>query len=166
MADTTTKTVRVRDIMTTDVITLVATTSLSDAARSLSFHKVTGAPVMEHGRVVGVISNTNLVDPRYRNGAEQGVNVAQVMTPAVYAVGPGDPVMLAVRLMAREGVHRAIVVDDHKKLVGIVSAMDVLRALVDGQRVQDDLPERGGPEHAEAAVAFVDLRSIEFPTEG
>jgi CBS domain-containing protein len=83
----------------------------------------------------------------------------------VRAVRPGDPAMMAVRLMVNEDVHRAVVVDDRGKLAGIVSSLDVLRALARGERVQehdatfDDRQER----HADPATVteYVDLTVFE-----
>ncbi len=160
------KTLRIRDIMTTDVITLAARTSVEDAARSLTFHHVSGAPVIEGGRIVGVVSKSDLVDPRHRASTTVSPTVRDVMTKVVLAVRPGDPAMLSVRLMVSESVHRAIVVDDHGKLAGIVSPMDVMRALARGDRIQqndaafDERQER----HADPASAteFVDLRVFEL----
>ena len=159
------KTLRIRDIMTTDVITLVAQTSVEDAARSLTFHHVSGVPVLEHGRIIGVVSKSDLVDPRYRSSAAVKATVRDAMTRVVRAVRPGDTAMLAVRLMVRENIHRAVVVDDAGKLVGIVSPMDVLRALARGDDVQgDDGAFQDRHElHADPAVAteFVDLTTFE-----
>jgi CBS domain-containing protein len=160
------KTLRIRDIMTSDVITLVAQTTVDDAARSLTFHQVSGAPVLEHGRIVGVVSKSDLVDPRYRSSPTEKPTVRDAMTRAVRAVRPGDPAMFAVRLMADENVHRAVVVDDQGQLAGIVSAMDVLRALARGDDVQGhdpvylDRQER----HADPEIAteYVDLTRLEI----
>jgi CBS-domain-containing membrane protein len=160
------KTLRVRDIMTPDVITLVAGTTVDDAARSLTFHQVSGAPVLDHGRIVGVVSKSDLVDPRYRSGTDRDMTVRDAMTKAVRAVRPRDPAMTAVRLMVNEGVHRAVVIDEQGKLAGIVSAMDVLRALARGERVQENdaaylyQQER----HADPAIVtdFVDLTTFEL----
>ena len=161
------KTSRVRDIMTVDVITLSAGTSVEDAARSLTFHHVSGAPVIEGGRIVGVVSKSDLVDPRHRPPA----SVHDAMTPMVHAVRPGDPTMTAVRLMVRENVHRAVVVDERGKLAGMVSAMDVVRALARGDRVQEDdvAYQEGRERHAspeserppEITTEYVDLTSFE-----
>jgi CBS domain-containing protein len=158
------KTLRVRDIMTTDVFTLVASTSIEDAARSLTYHQVSGAPVLDHGRIVGVVSKSDLVDPRHRAGVEKPT-VRDAMTKVVRAVRPGDPVMTAVRLMASEGLHRAVVVNEQGKLVGIVSPMDVMRALARGDRVQDHdaAYEATRERHAEPAgvTEYVDLTVYE-----
>lgn len=156
------KTLRVRDIMTTDVITLAASTTVDDAARSLTFHQVGGAPVLDHGRIVGVVSKSDLVDPRHRATGAAKATVRDAMTKVVRAVRPGDPAMMAVRLMVNEGVHRAVVVDDRGKLVGIISPMDVLRALARGEPLQADDPafQDRGERHAEPAqLTVVELRS-------
>jgi CBS-domain-containing membrane protein len=160
------KTLRVRDIMTAEVITLAATTSVDDAARSLTFHQVSGAPVLEHGRIVGVVSKSDLVDPRYRSSPSGKLTVRDAMTRAVHAVRPGDPAMLAVRLMVQENVHRMVVVDDQGKLAGIVSAMDVLHALDRGDRVQKNDPvfDERQERHADPAIAteYIDLTVFEL----
>jgi chloride channel protein, CIC family len=164
---TSSKTSRVRDIMTTEVITLSASTSVTDAARSLTFHHVSGVPVIDGGRIVGVVSKSDLVDPRHRPPA----TVRDAMSPVVYAVRPGDPTMMAVRLMVRENVHRAVVVDERGKLAGMVSAMDVIRALARGDHVQDDDAafQESKERHAateserqpEIVAEYVDLTSFE-----
>jgi CBS-domain-containing membrane protein len=160
------KTMRVRDIMTTEVVTLVASTSLDDAARSLTYHQVTGAPVLEHGRIVGVVSKSDLVDPRHRSSGDAKPTVRDAMTRIVHAVRPGDPAMAAVRLMVDQSVHRAVVVDDKGKLAGIVSPMDILRALARGDAVQENDPAflDRQDRHADPAIVteWVDLTSLDL----
>jgi CBS domain-containing protein len=77
-----------------------------------------------------------------------------------------------VRLMASEDVHRAVVVDEHGKLAGIVSTMDVLRALARGEDLQgDDSAFLDRHEHhadPESVCELVDLTrlDIEARSEG
>ena len=61
------------------------------------------------------------------------VTVKDVMTRVVYAVRADDSVLNAVKLMISEDIHRAIVVTDEGSVVGIVTPMDVLRALATEQ---------------------------------
>jgi predicted transcriptional regulator len=163
MSEGATKTVRVRDIMSAEVFTLAARTSVDDAARSLSYHKVSGAPVVDRGRIVGVVSNTDLVHPRYRSTPDKPVTVAEAMTKIVYAVRPGDAVMAAARLMVKENVHRAVVVNDKGKLAGMVTPMDILKAIVLGLQI-DDLPPESHSAPA-VAVEYVDLRVVDAINE-
>jgi CBS domain-containing protein len=58
--------------------------------------------------------------------------VAEVMTRAVVSLSSDVDVAEAARVMMERGIHRLIVADDHR-LVGIVSTMDVLRAVADGR---------------------------------
>ena len=164
MSEAPTKTVRVRDIMSAEVFTLSGRTSVDDAARSLSFHHISGAPVVDHGRIVGVVSNTDLVHPRYRSTPEKQVTVSEAMTRIVYAVRPGDAAMAAARLMVKENVHRAVVVDDHGKLVGMVTPMDIMKAMVLGLQI-DDLPPESQHSAPAIAMEYVDLRVLDAINE-
>jgi CBS-domain-containing membrane protein len=55
--------------------------------------------------------------------------VRDIMTPVVFSVAPDCPVQRVVRDMLALRVHRLFVVDSSGVLVGVVSAMDVLRHL-------------------------------------
>lgn len=52
----------VRDIMTTEVVTLDPDMTLREAAATLADHHVSGAPVIANGRVVGVLSASDILD--------------------------------------------------------------------------------------------------------
>jgi CBS domain-containing protein len=152
--------------MTTDIVTLQASDTIADAARELIARRIGGAPVLDGNRIVGVVSKSDLVDPRYwlDDGSQPTVDMA--MTRLIYAVRPGDPVMSAVRLMVGERIHRAVVVADGGKLAGILTPMDVMRALARGDCVQEGdfaLDSEHGP-HSDPAVAvgYVDLRTLEI----
>ena len=56
-------------------------------------------------------------------------SVGDIMVPYLLAVPSQAPISLAAALMAYEGVHRLLVLDDSNNMVGIVSALDVLRWL-------------------------------------
>jgi CBS domain-containing protein len=55
--------------------------------------------------------------------------VWQIMTPAVFSVPPDAPALTVVREMVQRKVHRLFVVDADGTLVGVISALDVLRNL-------------------------------------
>lgn len=158
-------TLRVRDIMTDDVYALRSGTSIDEAARALLTRRIGGAPVLDGNRIVGIVSTTDLVRPGLSR-AEGDAVVDSVMTRAIYAVLPGDPVMTAVRLMVQEGIHRVVVVTRDGTLAGMITAMDVLRALAEGQNVQegDYAFDERREVHSEpgVAVSYVDLRTFEI----
>jgi CBS-domain-containing membrane protein len=139
-------TLRVRDVMTQAILLLRAETSVDEAWEQLHEAGVSGAPVLDaRGRLVGVLSNHDLADPRWRrSGATSRVD--DVMTRIVYAVRAGDPVFAAVRMMAEEDIHRVIVVNEDGSLAGIVVAMDILRVLA---------------RNAGARIEYFDLRTLQ-----
>jgi CBS-domain-containing membrane protein len=49
-----------RDLMTRDVVTVLPDTSIHEVARQLLDHRIGGVPVIEHGRIVGVITESDL----------------------------------------------------------------------------------------------------------
>lgn len=119
--------VRVADVMTKALVVLDVRMTLAVAAGILAERRISGAPVVSpKGRPLGVVTRADLLDPRHQ-GPETTVETA--MTRVLYAVKEGDPVMVAVRLMVTENIHRVVVVDDAGHLVGIVTSMDIVRAV-------------------------------------
>jgi CBS domain-containing protein len=116
---------RVQDIMSRDVVVLRHDQSPLEAADVLSQRGIGGAPVFCGDRLVGVVSKSDLVDPRHGGEAR----LEHFMTKTVFAVRPTDPAMLAVQLMLDEGVHRVLVVDESKRLIGVITPIDVCKAV-------------------------------------
>jgi CBS-domain-containing membrane protein len=124
---------KISDIMTRDVFTLGASTRADKAAWELTVRGFTGAPVRDaRGRLVGVLSRSDLVDPERNQGLLEDRQVQDVMTPAIFTLRPSEPVIRAIRLMIREGIRRVVVTDAAGELCGIVTSSDVLRQLAWG----------------------------------
>ena len=122
---------RVRDIMTRHVVTLAADRSIESAAWRFATDGVSGAPVRDRaGNIVGMLSKTDLVDPVIHG--ELAKTIDEAMTPAVWAVGPDARAMEAVQLMIDKDIHRVLVLGGPGKIEGIVSTMDVMRAVARG----------------------------------
>jgi len=143
---------KVGDVMTTQVFAVATDTSLETAARLLTQHHIGGAPVIdEAGHPLGVVSQSDLVDPDRGHTGKVGrpryfcINdervasvtaehstlagiVADVMSPFVVGVGPETPLDEAARMMLADNVHRLLVVRGGR-LVGVLSTMDVLKAM-------------------------------------
>jgi CBS-domain-containing membrane protein len=144
---------KLRDIMTRDVFTLPESCSLGEAAWALMHRGVSGAPVRDDGgRLVGVVSKSDLADPDRGPADQEGKVVGDVMTPALLALDPEDPAVEAVHLMVEHGVHRVVVVDSAGGLIGIVTPMDFLRRLLtDGHLdagVDHELSPQDSPHNA------------------
>jgi len=141
---------RVRDVMTREVFSLSTDQPIDRAIWSFSQNEISGAPVRDpDGKLVGVLSKSDLVDPM-RAEVNATSTVADAMTPAVWAVHPDDPVMVAVDLMVAKGIHRVLVVRGPGQLEGIVTSMSVMRALSDGRLLPPDTDRAAGPHDAAA----------------
>jgi len=114
---------RVSDVMTAIVGVIDDSSTVKEAAETLADLGVTGAPVVKDERVVGVVSHTDLLI------AADDAPVTDVMTETVYAVRPGDSVLLAARLMVEQRIHRVIVVNEAGDMHGVLSSIDALAAL-------------------------------------
>lgn len=131
--------IKISDVMTRDVFTLGASTPAETAAWELSVRGFTGAPVHDaRGRLVGVLSRSDLTDPERIQGGLETKEVQDVMTPAIFSLEPSEPISRAIRLMVREGIRRILVME-RGVLVGIVTSSDILRHLAWGA-VESDLP--------------------------
>lgn len=144
----------VADVMSEDVYAVKAETALSTVAHVLAEQRISGLPVIDDdGRPIGMISKTDLLDPDrprtgrvgrtvfyrvaegtieelYDDGRVSDGIVAHLMSPFVLSVNPDTPLYDAIHLMVLEDVHRLVVCGDDRRLIGLVTAMDVLRALV------------------------------------
>lgn len=135
---------KLREIMTRDVLTIAPDLSIREAAEIFSSERLGGAPVVRLGRIVGMLSASDLLDfiaslpdepGEAHGGTDHGIlemhTVEEAMTRApVRSLGPDDPVTLAADVMKRERLHRLPIVE-HGKLVGIVSTVDLVSAVAD-----------------------------------
>jgi len=126
---------RIKDIMTTKVHTVDADAPAEEAAWGFTFRHIGGAPARDaQGNLVGVLSTSDLVNPEPAQWIRGEATVADLMNPDVISLYADDPAMAAVTEMAKRHIHRIVVLDDESKLAGIVTPMDVVRALARGAR--------------------------------
>jgi len=136
----------VRDVMTTDVVTVDRITPYKEIARLLAEHKISAVPVLTMGRhVAGVVSEADLlaaedqearkgrtgrVDhlpwPRGQSKQHPPLTAEQLMTSPAVTIHPDAPIPRAASLMHAHHVKRLPVVDPDGKLLGIVSRRDLL----------------------------------------
>jgi len=120
------------DLMTPNPVSIREAATVREAVELLTRRGISGAPVIDHaGRPVGVISRADIVvhDREAVDPAADAERVRDIMTPAVFCVAPEAPASRVVREMIELKVHRLFVVDDRGTLVGVISALDVLRHL-------------------------------------
>lgn len=125
---------KVADIMSKSVVTLSPDETLAQAADTLASLGVSGAPVCdETERVVGVFSKSDLVARIIEGRLDPQAKVGDHMTNVTFQLAPDDDVRRAIDLMADKSIHRVLVLDGDRHVLGIVSPLDVLRAIREGR---------------------------------
>jgi CBS domain-containing protein len=132
----------VRDVMTPNVSFVCAEDSLDSATDLLNVLAISGVPVRNHtGRFVGVLSQSDLANPLLRTRLRHAC-VADVMTPDIFTVFPEEAALFAAIAMARHDVHRVFVVEPEGSVIGVVTALDLVRALARGACFEIDAPDK------------------------
>ena len=154
---------RVDEIMTKLFVALRPEDSIHHAAQRLARNHISGAPVVENNRVVGVISESDIIRATFPT--ERGIvtnfldaigklrhketesslqvrTVGETMCSPAITVSPHASVWEAAALTERHRVKRLPVVDDKGGLVGIVSRADLVRAMGRNDRsIRSDVVE-------------------------
>jgi len=137
------------EVMTGDVICVRPAVSIEAVAELLTERGITGVPVVDDaGHAIGIISKTDLVAARHDR---LGETAADIMMPIAFTLPENATLSHAAALMAYEGVHRLPVIATDGSIVGIISAMDVVRWLArsDGYLVPAGPRDRAGEEREE-----------------
>jgi CBS domain-containing protein len=144
--------------MALEPIVVEANASLSDAARLLDQHHISGVPVVDGtGSLVGVLSQTDLVRARsteYLWNNWPGLAVRHLMTSPAVTVTRSTPIPIAARKMERHRIHRLVVVadDDESLPIGILSTTDLVHAIAAATAAEDAVMpvEQASPEVVDA----------------
>jgi hypothetical protein len=114
----------VKEIMNHELFSVRPTDTTADALNGLLAFGIYGAPVVDSAqRPVGVISLRDVV-------FRQGATVADRMSSPAVVVRADARISDAAKLIAETGYRRLVVVDDANQVVGMLSAVDVIRGLV------------------------------------
>lgn len=137
----------VRRAMTSDVLSLEAGCKASIAARELESRHVSGAPVVEHGILVGMISMKDLGMPASPQTTGPFLRlehrladfaVREVMSRNVVTADPDWPLWRAAETMVTERVNRLPVVDALRRPVGLITRDDIVRRLAEAGRGDEE----------------------------
>ncbi len=126
---------RVDELMTQDVYCVDEGVSAEELAELFATREVSGVPVLdEDERLVGVVSRADLLRPSEGEDdtprlhpERAGATASELMNASPVVVREGTTVPQAAAVMAAARVHRVLVVSAAGKVVGVLSAMDVVR---------------------------------------
>jgi CBS domain-containing protein len=145
----------VLDLMTTDPITTTADASLKEAARLMMDNQVSGLPVLDGGKLVGIVTEGDYLrreadrEQPYRlsllqalfggaDGEHEVENVSDVMTTKVHTIDATATISEAARVMAKRNIKRLPVVDGDGALIGVISRADIVNAFTKPDEVIED----------------------------
>lgn len=150
----------VADIMSRDPVVVHPETPLNEAIKILAERRISGLPVVDQtGKLVGVVSETDLMwretgvtPPAYimfldsviylENPAKYdrdlhkalGQTVGEVMTKKdILTIAPDKLIRNAAQLMNERKLHRLIVVDENKTVIGVLTRGDIVRFMAANQ---------------------------------
>jgi acetoin utilization protein AcuB len=161
----------VRDWMTGNLVTLSPEASVAEALTLCRERRIRHIPIVEEGRLVGIVSDRDLGDASpalgdaERASTLQEIRLGNVMTREVSTTVPQDPIENVAQEMyeLKIGSLPVVAEEDEEKLLGIVTSSDVMRALVTlaglpepGCRIEVRAPNRAGTL-AEVAGKIQDL---------
>ena len=132
---------RCRDIMSSTVKTADRGTSLREAALMMRDGDMGSIPVVEGGKLVGIVTDRDIVVRSIAEGKDASSPVGEAMTTEIFSVRPDDFVFEAIRLMGDKQVRRIPVVDENGALAGIIAMADVALEMEDEREIAETLEE-------------------------
>lgn len=109
----------------------------------MSARKIGSVLVMDGGNLVGIVSERDLVNRVMQPGKPaQGTRAKDVMTPKPYCATPEQTAGACMRLMTERRFRHLPVLDAQKRVVGIVSIGDLVKAVIEEQTFMIDQFER------------------------
>lgn len=119
----------IQEFMTPSVFTVARDRTLEEAHQLMREHHLRHLPVLRAGELVGMVTERDLTFiETLRSTDPKVVRVDDAMSEDVFSVSRDAPLAEVARRMANEKLGSAVVLDG-RKVVGIFTAIDALRAL-------------------------------------
>ncbi len=144
-----------REIMTTDIVTVKKETSIRELAELFTTRRIGSIPVVdEDGNLIGIVSESDLIEQdknfhiptvislfdwiiylesekKFEKELKKmtGQTVGDIYTEDVETISPDTPINDIADMMSNQKIHSLPVVDG-KKILGVVSRIDLIRTMV------------------------------------
>ena len=118
---------QIKEVMTPNPTACEPSTGIVDVARMMREEDAGAIPIVEGGRLVGMVTDRDIVVRALADGRDpQSTTVGEIASKNVVAVEPDDDLGRALELMGERQVRRLPVVEDDR-LIGIVAQADIAR---------------------------------------
>ena len=119
---------KIREVMTAEVRTAAPDIPLSNVLEILRVHRISGLPVVEENKLVGIVSLEDIVRAMQKN--DLSAPARQYMTREVVTIASYDTIVKAIRTFTEKGLGRLPVVDENRNLVGMITKGDITRGIL------------------------------------
>jgi CBS domain-containing protein len=126
---------KAQSIMTPSPCCCTSADTIADVARLMRDNDCGAVPVVDHGRIVGIVTDRDLAVRALATGMDGSTLVADVMTTSPCCCAPDDDLRKVEKIMVDNQIRRVPVVDANGSCVGIIAQADIARAAADGQSV-------------------------------
>ena len=130
----------VKDWMTREVVTIEPDTTLPEAHRLMSERKIRRLPVMEHGRLVGIVTRGDVREAEPSDATTLSIwelnyllaqlKVEKIMTRNPVTISKEATIGEAAQMMLDKKISGLPVVDSQGKIIGIITESDIFRTVV------------------------------------
>ena len=119
----------VRSVMTKLVITTKTESSVREAAELMRKKNVGSIVVTSEGKPVGIVTERDMVERVVARGLDASkVQMKEIMSKSLITTTGEMPIIEAIRMMQKKKIRRLLIMEN-KKLIGIITQRDLLRAL-------------------------------------
>lgn len=118
--------IKVGDVMAKGIVTISPDDTVKSACELMSKHDLSGLTVMDEGKLVGMLTQGDLV-PMVAEGKDPSkTKVEKIMGTKLAKIGPDADISEAAKLMVKKKVKRLPVLKK-RKLVGVITQADIVR---------------------------------------
>lgn len=128
---------RAKDVMNTETFILHETDDILQASNFMKKERIRNLPVVdERNKLIGLVTLREIVDA-LANG-KKNITIGNIMIREVKAIGPDTPLKGAIEVMIINKFGSMPVVDSNRKLLGMISELDLLKKLYSMSDMPDD----------------------------
>lgn len=132
---------RCREIMTRNVRTASREMSLTEVAKLMREGDMGALPVVENGKLVGIITDRDIVVRAIAEGKDFETKIGDIMTTEVFSAKEDDFIFEAIRLMGDKQIRRIPVINETGELSGIIAMADIALEMEDEREIAETLED-------------------------